>query len=137
MTQRAVAQHSCFSDFLRDIVAPALGPTRTNVRKSHRNLHILTMRIGPRRERHPQPLWRGAVGLQAPSATPERAMRAPLPLRSAERGGHDSLPQQDDLRPQVQLAKPQVQLPEQWQFAKHEQLARSGFRPVRSAKRHR
>ena len=46
----ACAQHSCFTDFLRDIVGPAVGPTWTNPRKLRRNLHRLTMRIGPTRE---------------------------------------------------------------------------------------
>jgi hypothetical protein len=46
----ARSQHSCFTDFLRDIVGPAVGPTWTNPRKLRRNLHRLTMRIGPTRE---------------------------------------------------------------------------------------
>jgi hypothetical protein len=47
---RARSQHSCFTDFLHDIVGPAVGPTWTNPRKLRRNLHRLTMRIGPTRE---------------------------------------------------------------------------------------
>ena len=53
MTRGAVPQHSCLTEFPRDIVPPALGPAGTNTRKLHRNLHRLTMRIGPTLQGHP------------------------------------------------------------------------------------